>query len=153
MVTRHAVRGFTLIELMVGLALSAMLALLAVPFTMSWMASARQIQVRGDLADAVGRAKALALRNAAERTPGEAVARVRVVDGSIEVWDVADAVRVWSAAVPSDVRLRLADRTTDYACTSFNSRGWPIDDGTCRQIDPRLALMVEGQETLDVELL
>lgn len=153
MVTRRGLRGFTLVELMIGLALSAMLALLALPFTVSWTKSARQLQVRGDLADAIGRAKALALRNAALRLPTQAVSRVRVVDGSIEVWNVGTAARVWSAAMPSDVRLRLADRSTDYACTSFNSRGWPIDDGVCSQLDPTLALMVDGQETLNVELL
>ena len=146
-------RGFTMIELMFGLALSSFLAMLAVPFTMRWLDSARQLQARGDLADAVGRARALALRNEKTLPAGVAAARLIVENDVIEVRDSDDEV-VWSSALPRGVALFQLDESTAYACSAYSSRGWLIDDGAdCTNTESRLWVMVDGQEKLDVELL
>jgi prepilin-type N-terminal cleavage/methylation domain-containing protein len=150
MVTR--VHGFTLIELMVALSLSALLAMLAVPFTVSWVASARQLQARGDLVDAVGRARAIALRNGNLRGPDQPVSRVSLINGLLTVRDVGAAATVWSTQFHPTVALTLADGTP-FNCMSFNSRGWPINDGTCSLVAPQLVLTATGQDNLNVDLL
>jgi prepilin-type N-terminal cleavage/methylation domain-containing protein len=148
-IARH--RGFTLIELMFGLALSSFLMMLAIPFTVAWMDSARQMQARGDIVDAVGRAKALALRNERSLASDVAAAKLKVENGVIEVRDSLDVV-VWSATLPRGVALRNFGDTADYECSAYNSRGWLVNAG-CAYTTPRLLVQVEGQENLDVELL
>lgn len=150
MVTRA--RGFTLVELMVTLTLSSLIAMMAVPFTVSWVASARQLQARGDLVDAAGRARAIALRNGNLRTPAQPAARVVLENGTLTVRDIGAGVTVWSTQFHPSVSLTLNDGSA-FQCMSFNSRGWPIDDGTCDVVAPHLVLWAEGQEPLDVELL
>lgn len=146
-------RGFTMIELMVGLALSSFLALLAIPFTMAWLDSARQMQARGDLADAVGRAKSLALRNEKSLPADEAAARLVLESGVIQVRDPDDEI-VWSSALPRGVALRNYGDTADYKCSAYNSRGWLIDaGGDCTDTTARMKVKIAGQENLDVELL
>lgn len=145
-------RGFTAIEVMIGLAISAFLMLLAIPFTMRWLDSARQMQARGDLADAVGRARSLALRNEKSLPASNAAARLMLASGVIEVRDSDDAV-VWSASLPRGVTLSHLDNST-YQCSAYNSRGWLINaGGTCVKTDSRLLVKIAGQENLDVELL
>ena len=56
-------RGFTLIELMVTLAILAMLLLMAAPLAADWVHGARTLQARGTLVQGFENAKALALRN------------------------------------------------------------------------------------------
>ena len=56
-------RGFTLIELMVTLAILAMLLLMAAPLAADWVHGARTLQARGTLVQGFAHAKALALRN------------------------------------------------------------------------------------------
>ena len=59
-------RGFTLIELMVTLAILAMLLLMAAPLAADWVHGARTLQARGTLVQGFENAKALALRNPCE---------------------------------------------------------------------------------------
>ena len=56
-------RGFTLIELMVTLAILAMLLLMAAPLAADWVHGARTLQARGTRVQGFENAKALALRN------------------------------------------------------------------------------------------
>lgn len=56
-------RGFTLIELVVTLAIMVLLLLMAVPLATDWTYSARTLQARGTLVEGFAQAKALALRN------------------------------------------------------------------------------------------
>jgi len=63
---RQAQRGFTLIELMIVVAIVAVLALMAAPLTPDWVHGARTLQARGTLVQGFENAKALALRNPCE---------------------------------------------------------------------------------------
>jgi len=55
--------GFTLIELMVTVAIMAVLALAGMPFAKSWMESNRQMQARNLLWEGIAQSRAVALRN------------------------------------------------------------------------------------------
>lgn len=72
-------RGFTLIELVVTLAIMVLLLLMAVPLATDWTYSARTLQARGTLVEGFAQAKALALRNpcAAPNATGTHAATLR----------------------------------------------------------------------------
>lgn len=72
-------RGFTLIELVVTLAIMLLLLLMAVPLATDWTYSARTLQARGTLVEGFAQAKALALRNpcAAPNATGTHAATLR----------------------------------------------------------------------------
>ena len=78
-------RGFTLIELMVTLAILAMLLLMAAPLAADWVHGARTLQARGTLVQGFENAKALALRNPCAIGSGGTVVtfKASVQDGRI----------------------------------------------------------------------
>src|SRR5690606_24323238 len=89
------VRGFTLVELLVTVAVIAILAALALPATATWASGARQADARGELAEALGRARALAIRNPDGRAGRQAAALVRRRGDVLEVVRVANGEVVW----------------------------------------------------------
>lgn len=142
--------GFTLIELMFSLAIGAFLMMLCVPFGVAWMDGVRQLQARGDLVDAVGRAKSLALRNGSGRAPGETVSRVVLEDDVLSVREHDGSV-LWSAELPRAVTLST-NADEPFVCTAYDSRAMAIDEDDCT-LSPRLVVKVASREELDVELL
>ena len=76
-------RGFTLIELMVTLAILAMLLLMAAPLAADWVHGARTLQARGTLVQGFENAKALALRNPCE-APNATGPHAAVLQAKIE---------------------------------------------------------------------
>ena len=76
-------RGFTLIELMVTLAILAMLLLMAAPLAADWVHGARTLQARGTLVQGFENAKALALRNPCG-APNETQAYAAVLEAELD---------------------------------------------------------------------
>lgn len=74
--TPRALRGVTLVELMVTLAVMALLMMGGLPFARQWLDDNRQLQARGTLWEAVGEARARAMRNPQGVATGTAVTRV-----------------------------------------------------------------------------
>lgn len=154
-------RGFSLVELMVTLAIVAVLGLLAVPFTAAWVQGSRQEEVRGALAQAVGQARALALRNPAGLPPGAPAACVRRAAAALEVvqpaaaQDCAAAPVVWRT--PLDAGVGLHDATgAAFACVAFDSRGQPADPAQAPACTLATRLSVAGrdpEDAIDVDLL
>ena len=157
--------GFSLIELMITVALVAVLAVAAMPFAQSWMDGNRQLQVRSQLLMGVAQARALALRNpnrliSTSGTPQES-ARL-YYDTSSRTFRVAgrkddgtDDVVVWQSIAPTgNVSLLLASTETAFACVAFDTRGRLFGTGTCalptgvRQV----AVKVGSLEPLYVDL-
>lgn len=160
--------GFSLIELMITVALVAVLAVAAMPFAQSWMDGNRQLQVRSRLLMGVAQARALALRNpngfiSTSGTPQES-ARLyydtssrtfRVAGRKDDGTGPADDAVVWQSIAPTgNVSLLLASTETAFACVAFDTRGRLFGTGTCalptgvRQV----AVKVGSLEPLYVDL-
>ena len=161
--------GFSLIELMITVALVAVLAVAAMPFAQSWMDGNRQLQVRSRLLMGVAQARALALRNpnkfiSTSGTPQESArlyydtsSRTFRVAGRKDdgTWPgPADEVPWQSSAPTGNVSLLLASTETAFACVAFDTRGRLFGTGTCalptgvRQV----AVKVGSLEPLYVDL-
>lgn len=157
------VRGFTLVELMVTLAVAAVLLMVAAPFTLGWSDGQRQLRARAALAEATGAARAMALRNENGFAPGMPVACVRATEGpELEVVVLAAGQRClsgtavrWSGALHP--RVSLADATgAAFVCVAYGSRGAHADPALAPEctLATRLSVVVgDPREAVDVELL
>ena len=174
--------GFTLVELMVTVAVMAVLALAGMPFARSWMESNQQMQVRNLLWEGVAQARAVALRNPGSTAGGPAaklertdagVLRVVCVDGvaldGMPIPCVAGADAnpdrmLWkSAALPggdtSTLHLATAANVidaADWTCVAFDNRGHRVTTGAdcvTAAAAPRIAVGFNDQEPLYVDLL
>jgi prepilin-type N-terminal cleavage/methylation domain-containing protein len=144
-------QGFTLIELMTAISISAMLGLLAVPMTMNWMRGSRQMQAQSDVVAAIAHARALSLRNAEGLPSGAKAASVKLSSGVLEVRDGKDAV-VWTAQLPASVKLKYSDGS-DFVCVAYDSRGTLVESGSCKFLLSPMIVSTSGQGDLNAPLL
>lgn len=143
--------GFTLIELMLTLALAAILAMAALPMTIAWMDGVRQVQARGLLVDAVGRARALAVRNPDRLAQSQAVARVQLAnDGTLSVVRNGTGAVLWSGSMPSSVQLEDS-AAAPFSCVAYNSRALPVNAGGCTT-DGLVLVQAGSREAINVQL-
>ncbi|MCY1278644.1 hypothetical protein D9M68_217700 [compost metagenome] len=130
-------RGFTLIEMLVVLALLGAFAMLAVPFASGWTARARLNVAESTWQEAYGRAKAAALRNR-HGIHGAQAASVLCVSGPALEVRVASSptsaascasVRQWRATLPDGLESRHAGAAV--SCFAFDNRGSLLALGSC----------------------
>lgn len=158
-----ALRGFSLVELMVTLAIVALLALVALPFSARWMDSDRQLQARGTLTEGVGHARALSLRNPGGIAHGAPAACLRLAAGNVlEVARLAvdqacaEGTVVWDGRLGASIALREPGTGTPFQCVAFDSRGAYADAAAAPDCTQVPALEVVGRdpaEALHVDLL
>jgi prepilin-type N-terminal cleavage/methylation domain-containing protein len=140
-------RGFTLIELMVTLAILAMLLLMAAPLAADWVHGARTLQARGTLVQGFENAKALALRNPcadpnATGTPAAAALEAKIEGTTVTLNVLALPQGVsgcallgarpnpqWTARLPDGVGLTLNGTLLTTSSTpltvNLDNRGLP----------------------------
>ena len=141
-------RGFTLIELMVTLAILAMLLLMAAPLAADWVHGARTLQARGTLVQGFENAKALALRNPcadpnATGTPAAAALEAKIEGTTVTLNVLALPQGVsgcalldarpnpqWTARLPDGVGLTLNGTLLTTSSTplteKLDNRGLPV---------------------------
>ena len=121
-------RGFTLIELVVTLAIMALLLFMAVPLATDWTYSARTLQARGTLVEGFAQAKALALRNpcAAPNGTGTHAATLRATtDGEKVTLSVLAQVSESLLAQNDESLLVEGDGSCDHLSSQLNPQHNP----------------------------
>lgn len=175
--------GFTLIELVVSLAIMVALLLAAAPFTMEWVDGTRQMRARSNLLEAVGHARALSMRNPyglaeldASGNPYPVVRLDYVSEGGASRLQVLrrgangswETTPVWTGTIvnPGGLLLRatgaadfsgaaaLAEDTHAFACVAYDNRGRHQDESGCATpAQRRIAVGVGNQVPEYVDLL
>lgn len=125
--------GVTLIEMMIVVLLIGLLALAASPFTSGWVKSADVTKTLAALEQAVGSAKATALRNATAVQGDTAASALCFADNNLRLVSAvaggaaincaavpANAV-LWSSAIPQGIEIKLG--VADWSCSCFTNKG------------------------------
>lgn len=119
--------GVSLIEMMVVLLIIGLLAVAASPFTSAWVQGAEVNKTLALLEQAVGGAKANALRNPTGIQGQDAASALCLSGRDLRLVPAASlancpaAVALWSAQVPANVTIKVAD--ADWSCSCFTNRG------------------------------
>jgi prepilin-type N-terminal cleavage/methylation domain-containing protein len=150
--------GLSMIELMIVVLLIGLLALAASPFTNAWVQGANVNKTLALLEQAVGSAKAGALRNT-DGIRGENAATalclsgrdLRLVPGA-GVADCGAAAALWSGRVPDGVEIKIA--AVDWRCSCFTNRGLlTTTEASCNACGNSLTFTVTAggeNETLNI---
>lgn len=153
-------RGFTLLELMIVLAIIALLLAVGLPYTQAWVSGNRQMQARNVLVEAVSQARSLAMRNPDGITTATAAALLKLNGSTLQVENADGSQVLWSASVPANATLKLADASgtvgATLGCVAFDNRGQRLPDATgCTTpaTQYRVAVGMNNQDNLYVELL
>ena len=146
-------RGFSLIELLVSLALLAFFITLAVPVTNTWSNNTKLHEAESLLRQGVGRAKALAQRNELGIT-GSQTAAILCQDSTTAVLTLYQAATctgtpVWSAQLPTAVN--ITNGQTPFSClVAISNRGLPVASNDCN-VTSKYTLSIGGKsETVTI---
>lgn len=128
--------GFTLVEIMVVVAILALIVLVGAPLTSGWSASADMVNGKGALIQAVSRAKSMALRNEVGVTEGNSGAAICIDSNKkIEVRKPTSAsssancstnggTAVWSTNTSLNLTFKVG--TDTLSCLCFDNKGQVI---------------------------
>lgn len=137
--------GLTLVEMLIVVLLIGLLALMASPLTGSWINSARVNESLGAMEQAVGQAKAAALRNPAAMQGTEAASAICLsADGVLSVRPAKPAApsvvaepatcgaggpaALWSTRLPTGVAIKIGAQ--DWSCSCFTNKALLTNSGT-----------------------
>ncbi|MBM7062773.1 prepilin-type N-terminal cleavage/methylation domain-containing protein [Pseudomonas sp. UL073] len=130
--------GFSLVELMITVALLGVLVMIAGPFTAAWSNSAQLRDAEGHLNQGLGRAKAHALRNRYGMIDSQPAALLCLgQDRRLSLHEAASAStpascsspQIWSAQMPE--RVSVQSNGTAFACLAFDAKGRPAALSGC----------------------
>lgn len=123
--------GFSLIELMVVISIIAVLALVAVPFTQSWLIDTQLRDARSQLYQAHAEAKALGLRNPTNARENGVAACITFSNNTLRVQqpsgNACSGGSIWQASWPDGVTLR--NNNTTLTEVRLNNRGQTLVNG------------------------
>lgn len=119
--------GFTLIEMMVTLAIMALLLLVGAPLGRAWVANAHIAQAESQLLQAYERTRALALRNPAGVTAPTTAATLCITNGNtLKVYQGAancttpSTTPIWSGSAATDTSLCTPAASTCPSTSQLN---------------------------------
>lgn len=146
--------GVTLIEMMIVLLIMGLLAIAASPFTSAWTDSAKVSETQSVIEQAIGRAKASALRNPVGIASDAPASALCFADGNLRLvnptvanktisCDVAPSVP-WSASISSRVEIDIGDLA--WVCSCFTNKGQLTKAGACNVCGSSLALTISAGE-------
>lgn len=143
----------TLIELIIVIALLAILAAAAAPFTSKWIESARITETIGILEQAVGQARAAALRNPTALsgdTPASKICNdstgvhiVLPIAGNSTLDCASPPAQPWLSKLPANTTIKQG--ANDWACVCFNNKGLlTTTTASCSACTTSLALTISS---------
>jgi prepilin-type N-terminal cleavage/methylation domain-containing protein len=130
--------GFTLIEVLIVIAIFAMIILVGAPLTGAWVTDASRLETEGQLTQAMGRAKAAALRNYMAATGDTPVTAICLADDNILTvlegapgtpspdCNSATGTQLWRAKLHPSIAVKL--NSEEFSCVYFDNKGTPIKD-------------------------
>lgn len=132
--------GYTLIEVLIVIAILASLVLVAAPLTGSWLNASHLQESGGQLKEAVSRAKSIALRNAIAATgdtPVSAVCLNATRELSVRQSTIATPLncptavgeKSWQAKVSEKIGIK--QNSTVFICVCFDNKALVTTAGTC----------------------
>lgn len=139
-------KGYTLIEVLIVIGIFAATVLTVAPLTGAWLREAQMVETEGELTQAIGRAKAIALRNemaAIGNNPAAAICINRPAAPAlptITVREGANGVSPSCEAVPAGVQawqtplrreVAITANNIDVNCICFDNRGLLTTAGGC----------------------
>ncbi|PUA29126.1 MAG: hypothetical protein B0W54_00500 [Cellvibrio sp. 79] len=122
--------GLTLVEMMIVVVILGILAAAASPLTTRWVDNAKLNEGAAALDEAIGRAKAAAMRNTARiNSSDQAASRLcfsaekikLVVPANATDPLTCDLTPVWSVTLSDRVKIKVDD--ANWQCSCFNNRG------------------------------
>ncbi len=133
-------RGLTLIELMMVITLLAILIVAAAPLSGLWVREADITGAGGELTQAVGHAKAAALRNRIGATANNPVSAICITNNTLTVRQGSGNTAVnctapgagdtlWSTQLDTDVTIESA--SVAVSCVCFDNKGYFTTQGNC----------------------
>ncbi len=145
--------GFSLIELLITVALIAFLVLAALPLTGAWVDGQERARAKGELIEAVAKAKAMAMRNPEGIYGSNGLVPVAALCFTNNVLSfylrqdknlvfspctglLANAKKVWATTMNSKMSILDDDSNNPFQGACFDSRGnllrsSPFDPGSC----------------------
>lgn len=166
-------RGFTLIEVLIVIAIFAVIILVAAPLSGYWVTDANRLETEGQLNQAISRAKAAALRNymgaTSEKDPATdevaPVAAMCLSDANLLTirqgtpgspptapsCDTATGTQLWQAQLHKNITVQ--SNSADFVCMCFDNRGVPTKGGSCSSCTVSMDFsLIAGGETEPVAL-
>lgn len=134
-------RGYTLIEILIVIAILASVVLLAAPLTGSWTTDANFQESEGQFKEAIGKAKSVALRNemrALGETPVAAICisgtnaltvRKGATDTPPSCAATPAGAQVWQTQISTKVTIK--SNSSPVSCICFNNKGLVTNNGNC----------------------
>ena len=123
-------RGLTLVELLVTLAITAAMMLLAVAFGIAWTNGAQVVRSRAMLQGAFSVAKSVALQNPAQQILGNTAAVFCFSSGTVNVYagGSCSGTASWQGSLPSGVSVSFGGAATAAAtaCIALTNTGTAV---------------------------
>lgn len=157
-------RGFTLIEILLVVAIFAVLLLVGIPLSSQWVKNANLVDAEAQLTQAVGRAKATALRNQMAATGNSPVAAVCLNNSN--VLSMLEGVygtppnctstppsgnTTWQVQLKQGVTIKNAGGA--FSCVCFSNKGFLTNTGNCSACSSTTDFTLEaGSETVNITL-
>lgn len=146
--------GVTLVEMLIVVMIVGLLAVAASPFTSAWTSGARISETLSMMEQAVGRAKANAMRNPTGVTGNTAVTALCFTNSTLSLVGSTAAntancqnppVVLWSAAPHASVLIRTGGGALGWQCSCFNNKGMVTQAGACNACGNNLTFTVTTQ--------